>query len=76
VFLFRVGIGIIKLLESALMKLDFDDCLVVLKNATNLNVRKVVEEADKFSAVDAKMIKRLKKEAMKWINSASLADLM
>jgi hypothetical protein len=72
VFLFRVGIGILKLLESALMKLDFDECLVALKNAANFKVATVVEEADKFSAVDEKLIKKLKKEAVKWLKSAPM----
>jgi hypothetical protein len=76
VFLFRVGLAILKLVEPVLLKLDFDECLVVLKNTTGLSVSEVIEQADKFSMVDAKLMKKLKMKAVKVLKSAPLADLM
>jgi ABC-type arginine transport system ATPase subunit len=76
VFLFRVAVAILKLMEPMLLKLDFDESLAALKNSVNLNVFRVIEEADRFSAIENKVVKKLKQEALKVLKSSNLSDLM
>lgn len=76
-FLFRVAIAILKLLEAQLLKLAFEEALDLLKKgSTSLNVFRVIEEADKFVAIDIRLVKRIKKEAIKVLKASKLQDVM
>ena len=75
-FLFRVGMAILKLLEPSLLKMGFDDALAALKGCTNLNVSRVIEEADRFTAIDNRLLKALKREAIQVFKTSPLQDVM
>jgi hypothetical protein len=56
VILFRVAMSILKLMETNLLQLGFEECMFALKEAKCLQVRDVVQEADKFCAIDEKFV--------------------
>lgn len=75
-FLFRVAVAILKILEAPLLNLGFDEALALLKGCVSLNVFRVIDEADKFVAIDIRLVKKIKKEAIKVFKASSLPDVM
>lgn len=61
-FLFRAAMGILRLLEKDLMRLNFEKIILLLKHPP-VTARDVIEEADKFGAIDDRMLARMMKEA-------------
>jgi hypothetical protein len=76
VILFRVAMAILKLMETNLLQLGFEECMFALKEAKCLQVRDVVQEADKFCAIDEKFVTLLKKEAIEMLKTTSVSDLL
>jgi hypothetical protein len=76
VVLFRVAMGILKLSEEDLLKGDFEECLWTLKATSKLPVKAVLEEADRFATIDDRLVKMLKKEAIRLLKSSNVIDMM
>ena len=61
-YLFRVAMGILRLQEKELLRMDFETIILRLKNP-QLSIRDVIEEADRFATIDEKLMARLRREA-------------
>ncbi len=59
-WLFRVAMGILRVLEKQLMKLPFEKIIMLLKRP-ELDVDQVIAEADRHEAIDEKLLARLAK---------------
>ena len=61
-YIFRVSMAILKLLEKKLLKLPFESIVQMLK-APPVTLNKVLEKAERFSSIDESMYKHLSDEA-------------
>lgn len=63
--------AILRILQKQLLKLPFEQIIMLLKTPP-VEIKEVISEADKFSTIDQKMLRRMIKEAEKHTSSEML----